>query len=152
MNILRDPVERTRFLKFALVGILGAVIDFVIFNVISNLTPVPALYASAISFVAAVVSNFLWNRFWTYPDSRQKTFASQLSQFVVVSIIGLLIRVILFTPIENVILDFTARVINPTFFLTPQFIGHNITLAFLILIVMFWNFFVNRYWTYNDVK
>lgn len=152
MIIIRDPVERTRFLKFALVGLIGAIIDFTIFNLVSNFTPLSAVVASAISFIAAVVSNFLWNRFWTYPDSRLKTFANQLSQFIVVSVIGLLIRVILFTPIENLILDFITRFINSGFFLTPQFLGHNITLAFLILIVMLWNFFANRYWTYNDVK
>ncbi len=152
MIIITDKKERTRFLKFGMVGIIGAVIDFGIFNLVTSLTPISALIASALSFVAAVVSNFLWNRFWTYPDSRQKKFSNQLSQFVVVSIIGLVIRVILFTPIENVILNFTSRVINSSFFLTPRFIGHNITLAFLIIIVMFWNFFANRYWTYNDVK
>lgn len=152
MIIIRDPVERTRFLKFALVGLIGAIIDFTIFNLVSNFTPLSAVVASAISFVAAVVSNFLWNRFWTYPDSRLKTFANQLSQFIVVSVIGLLIRVILFTPIENLILDVITRFIKSGFFLTPQFLGHNITLAFLILIVMLWNFFANRYWTYNDVK
>lgn len=152
MIIIKDKKERSRFLKFGLVGIIGAVIDFGIFNLLTSLTPIPALIASALSFIAAVISNFLWNRFWTYPDSRQKKFRNQLSQFVVVSVIGLVIRVILFTPIENVLFNFTLRIINSSFFLTPKFIGHNLTLAILIIIVMFWNFFANRYWTYNDVK
>jgi putative flippase GtrA len=26
------------------------------------------------------------------------------------------------------------------------------TLAVAVVIVMLWNFFVNRYWTYNDVQ
>jgi putative flippase GtrA len=37
------------------------------------------------------------------------------------------------------------------FFLSPRFFGHNLTLAVAILVVMMWNFFANRYWTYNDV-
>ncbi|OJX41392.1 MAG: hypothetical protein BGO78_01280 [Chloroflexi bacterium 44-23] len=152
MNILTNRVERTRFLKFGFVGLIGAIIDFGIFNLVSSLTPLSALVASIISFVAAVLSNFLWNRYWTYPDSRLKAFANQLTQFVIVSVVGLIIRVILFTPIESIILQFTNRIIDPQFIFSPQIIGHNITLAILIVIVMFWNFFANRYWTYNDVK
>jgi putative flippase GtrA len=30
-------------------------------------------------------------------------------------------------------------------------IGKNLSLMLAVGIVMFWNFFVNRYWTYNDV-
>jgi putative flippase GtrA len=152
MGIIADKKERNRFLKFATVGAIGAVIDFGIFNLFVSLTPIKAVFASIISFVAAVISNFLWNRYWTYPDSRNKGFTSQLTQFIVVSIVGLLIRAVTFTPLENVILDLTAKIFKSGFFISPQTIGHNFTLAFLIIVVMFWNFFANRYWTYNDVK
>jgi putative flippase GtrA len=30
-------------------------------------------------------------------------------------------------------------------------IGHNAALAVAIGIVMLWNYFANRYWTYNDI-
>ena len=30
-------------------------------------------------------------------------------------------------------------------------IGLNLTKAIAAIIVMMWNFFINRYWTYNDV-
>jgi putative flippase GtrA len=36
--------------------------------------------------------------------------------------------------------------------LTPKQYSDNLTLAVAVLIVMFWNFFVNRYWTYSDVE
>jgi putative flippase GtrA len=36
--------------------------------------------------------------------------------------------------------------------LPPDVMGENLTLAIAVLIVLFWNFFVNRYWTYNDVE
>jgi hypothetical protein len=35
--------------------------------------------------------------------------------------------------------------------LTAEFLGNNAALAVAVVLVMFWNFFVNRYWTYNDV-
>ena len=35
--------------------------------------------------------------------------------------------------------------------LSPELLAKNLTLALAVGIVMLWNFFVNRYWTYNDV-
>jgi putative flippase GtrA len=37
------------------------------------------------------------------------------------------------------------------FTLDPDLLAKNFTLAVAVLVVMFWNFFVNRYWTYSDV-
>jgi hypothetical protein len=34
---------------------------------------------------------------------------------------------------------------------SPEFVARNSVLAVAVGIVMLWNFFVNRYWTYNDV-
>ena len=31
-------------------------------------------------------------------------------------------------------------------------LGDNLALVLAVIVVMFWNFFVNRYWTYNDVQ
>ncbi len=150
--IITNKKEIERFLKFAVVGVIGAVLDFGIFNLLNEVLGVTPLYASMVSFVAAIISNFLWNRFWTYPDSRNKTVTAQVLQFVLVSTIGLTIRALLFTPFEKVILTFSSQVVPPNFVVEPSFVGHNVTLAILVLIVMFWNFFANRFWTYNDVK
>jgi hypothetical protein len=32
-----------------------------------------------------------------------------------------------------------------------EVLAKNFTLAFAIGVVMIWNFFINRYWTYNDI-
>ena len=142
--------ERIRFFRFAIVGTFGAFIDFGIFNLIIALTPVPPIWASAISFVAAVLSNFLGNRYWTYPDSRSKPVTHQLIQFSVVSIVGMGIRISLFALLEDPLVRLSIKMI-PTAPISPTTIGHNATLAVAILVVMLWNFFVNRFWTYNDV-
>ncbi len=149
--ILANPKERTRFVRFAIVGVIGAIVDFGIFNLLLAITPIQAVWASAISFVAAVLSNFFWNRHWTYPDARKKSFARQLFQFAIVSLLGLGIRIGFFALLENFLIDVSARFISSEI-LSPQFIGHNITLAFAILVVMLWNFFANRFWTYNEVQ
>lgn len=150
MTILSNAKERTRFIKFAIVGTIGAVVDFGIMNILTQLST-PFVIASIISFIAAVISNFLLNRYWTYPDSREKTFTQQMIQFFVISLIGLAIRTPMLAWMETRLIKLSAAVIPPTF-LTPEIIGHNISLAIAILVVMMWNFFANRYWTYNDVK
>lgn len=150
--ILTNPRERSRFMRFALVGVVGAIVDFGTFNLLTNLTPIPAVIAQMISFIAAVTSNFLWNRFWTYPDSRSKTVSHQIVQFAMVSVIGLAIRTPLFALLESPMRQFFYNLHIPQFgFIDPDFLGHNLALAIAVVVVMFWNFFINRFWTYNDV-
>lgn len=148
--ILTNSQERTRFLKFAFVGAVGAVVDFFVFNLLSGLGILPAVYASMASFILAVVSNFIWNRYWTYPDSRSKTLSRQVVQFVLVSLVGLAIRTPLFAFLEKILVNFASQVL-PDSPLSPVFLGHNLALAIAIVVVMIWNFIANRYWTYNDV-
>jgi len=149
--ILTNPKERTRFLRFAAVGAMGAVVDFSIFNLLAWGLHLPEVPASVVSFIAAVTSNFLWNRFWTYPDSRSKNLGHQISQFFFVNLIGLVIRTPLFATLEDPLGEAFARI--PAFsFMHPEKLGHNAALAIAVGIVMLWNFFVNRHWTYNDVE
>jgi putative flippase GtrA len=150
--ILTDPQERNRFLRFAVVGIFGAVVDFGTFNLLTSVFHVGSVLSSVISFTAAIVSNFLWNRFWTYPDSRSKNLSKQMVQFIVVSLIGLGIRTPLFAGLERVLVPFFERNLPKSFVVSPTFAGHNLALAIAVGVVMMWNFFANRYWTYNDVS
>ena len=150
--IFHDAQERGRFLRFAVVGIIGAIVDFGTFNTLVNLAHVMAVWASVASFSAAVVSNFLWNRFWTYPDSRTKAISRQLIQFALVSAIGLAIRTPLFVVLEKVFTKTFSAALPAKFPLNSTFLGHNFALAVAVLVVMMWNFFANRFWTYNDVS
>jgi putative flippase GtrA len=149
--ILDRKKEQERFLKFLAVGMIGAVIDFGTFNVLTVFFHLPALVAQIISFTLAVTSNFIWNRFWTYPDSRNKAVVHQLVQFFFVNMIGLGIRTLIFNRLEESMIWLSGQVVPKNFFVSTTVIGHNLSLATVIIIIMFWNFFVNRFWTYNDV-
>ncbi len=148
--ILTNSRERVRFIKFAVVGAVGAVIDFSLFNIQTSLLNIPPIIAQAFSFTAAVTSNFLWNRFWTYPDSRSKAIHHQVIQFFVVNVIGLLIRTPLIGWLGPLFISLFSRLKLPLG-LTPVTAGHNLALACAVGTVMLWNFFINRYWTYSDV-
>ncbi len=149
--LLKDPLERTRFFKFAVVGAIGALVDFGVMNLLVWLIDASLVVAGSISFICAVISNFTWNRFWTYPESRAKHVIGQLLQFSFVNAIGLVIRI----PILKFGEPALDRLLEtaPLGLLTEShtFISHNATLAIAIAIVMLWNYFVNRYWTYNDI-
>ncbi|HSO26780.1 MAG TPA: GtrA family protein [Anaerolineales bacterium] len=149
--ILTNPRERTRFLRFAVVGILGAVVDFGVANVLT-LMGMNLAAAGAISFFCAILSNFTWNHYWTYPDSNTKPLMRQLAEFSLVSIVGLAIRLPILKFLAPVLYTFVAGLPLHLPVITPEQISNNLTLAVAVVVVMFWNFFVNRYWTYGDVK
>jgi len=153
LRLVSNERERRRFIRFVVVGTIGAVVDFATFNLLSGLLGVHHVWASIISFTTAILSNFTWNRFWTYPDSRTKPITRQLVEFGVVNVIGLGIRTPLFIVLSGPLQKgYSLFPFLPIGIFTSEFLGHNSALAFAVLVVMLWNFFVNRYWTYNDVK
>lgn len=150
MSLLNNVKERERFLKFAVVGVIGAVIDFGTMNLLTQTAGMPLVTAGTISFICAIISNFIWNRYWTYPDSRSRPLARQLVMFFAVNIAGVAIRIPILHFAEPPLLNLLSGM-QLTSSLSPEFLAKNLTLALAVGIVMLWNFFVNRYWTYNDV-
>ena len=159
--------EVERFLKFAVVGIIGAVVDFGVLNLLQatllrphgDNVPLRVAIATGTAFTAAVLSNFTWNRYWTYPDSRSRAVQRQLVQFFIVNTAGLAFRLvfvrILFGPLGHI----GVEVLKASGLADHSFteaatgqLGTNIAQFFAVWIVMVWNYFVNRYWTYNDVE
>jgi putative flippase GtrA len=150
MILLKDVKERERFLKFAVVGVIGAVIDFGVMNLLTQAADMSLVLAGTISFVCAVISNFIWNRYWTYPDSRSRPIGHQLIMFFAVNIAGVAIRIPILHFVEPPLIDLLESMGMGGPF-SSEFLAKNLTLALAVGIVMLWNFFVNRYWTYNDV-
>ena len=158
--------EVERFLKFAVVGLIGFVVDLGTL-VILQATVLPptstlnVVVATTIAFLAAILSNFTWNRFWTYPDSRTRSIRKQLIQFTFISVIGWLARTVwigaAYRPLGALLMPIVQPLIqwqNPAF--TPSDtaeakLGSVAAQIIGVVVVMFWNFFANRYWTYNDV-
>lgn len=155
--------EVERFIKFAFVGTLGFVIDLSTVVILQNTILPPenaetVTLVNSIAFVLAVCSNFVCNRFWTYPDSRSYALHRQLTQFAIVSVIGLLIRNLWINGMYETIGQLSTAALRTVFIdYAPELIDRNklgttIALVFGVLIVMVWNFVANRFWTYNDVE
>ena len=149
--------EFVRFLKFSVVGTIGAVVDFGTFNLLVSLLNIWDIAAGVFSFLAAITSNFIWNRYWTYPDSRSKPLRQQAIQFAVVNSVGLAIRV----PIYALSVSPMTRLADwmlanlpaiAQWIPDPAALGRNFALALAVIVVLFWNFGINRIWTYSDVS
>jgi putative flippase GtrA len=140
-SLARQPKEFERFLKFACVGIVGSIVDFGVLNLLHKGFGLPLLVANIFSFSAAVLSNFTWNRLWSFPESRQHPLLPQLGQFALVNVVGLAINTIVLFVVLQVIKGFI-----------PDPWNYNLAKAFAIVVVLFWNFFINRKWTYSAIE
>ncbi len=132
--------ELVRFIKFAMVGALGMIVDLSILNILHGLVGIHLLVANTFSFSAAVVSNFTWNRLWTFPETRDRPVRTQLAQFATVSIIGL--------AINNAVLWQFYQILAPHLG-SPW--NYNAAKILAIGVVLFWNFGANRIWTFRGV-
>lgn len=139
--------EAERFFKFLVVGTVGFLVDFGTLTFLVEVLGFIPVVANTFSFSAAVVSNFTLNRYWTYPDSRSKRRRIQLLQFGVVSVIGLIINngiLLLLQHPFDLLLDAVRAPEALSGYIPAKIVG--------TVVVLFWNFFINRYWTYNDVE
>jgi len=134
------PKELTRFVKFAIVGALGAIIDFGLLNLMKGHFGWPLLWANTLSVSVAIISNFVWNRLWTFPESRARKKRRQLPQFTLVNLVGLLVNNLIVVGIDAVLVPHIGE---------PW--SYNIAKAIAIGVVLFWNFGANRFWTYRGL-
>lgn len=138
----RNKPEVKRFVKFAITGFIGLLIDFIALNILAHVLHVPEPIAVAVAFVIAATNNYIWNRLWVYPESRSEKKRKQMPVFLAVNTAGLLIN-------EVVLFLFYVPI---SLLVGSEVIGLNLTKAIGALIVMMWNFFVNRFVTFRNVK
>lgn len=97
-----------QFSKFVVVGAINTGIDIGVLNLLMLVTGYnQGLYFSvfkAVSFIAAVSNSYLMNKFWTFRQQSQTVHVgTQMSQFFIVSIIGLAINVGVASLVVNVV-------------------------------------------------
>ncbi|MFH1085471.1 MAG: GtrA family protein [Chloroflexota bacterium] len=135
----RGQLELVRFVKWGIVGAIGAVVDFALLNLGIQVFGLPKWLANTFSFTAAVLSNFTWNRLWTYPESRQSPIGPQLWRFFMVNLGGYCINQAIFLSLDRWV------------FAPWGTLGYNVSKAIAIVVVLFWNYGINRLWTYRNI-
>jgi putative flippase GtrA len=123
-----------KMMRYMVVGFIGTGIDFGITYVMKEHVKVSKYLANSIGFSTAVVSNYLLNRYWTFGAGDENMFI-QFGTFLLVSVIGLLIN-------------------NGIIYLVSERLKINFYLAKMaaIVVVVFWNFFVNYYYTFRATE
>ena len=150
LTYARGNREVKRFAKFAIVGAAGSVTDFTVLNVLVQLFGFKPVWANIFSFAAAVIQNFLLNRRWTFPESKQRQAGRQLVQFALVSLIGLGINTLILATVDHLLINFWTHLVG------HEHLGFTISYNFAKLVaigvVLFWNFAGNRLWTYRGLS
>lgn len=122
------------FLKFGITGVSGLIIDFSLTWLFKDEFHFNKFVANAIGFSAAVISNYIIHRNWTFKDNKSKA-GPQFTAFVTVSVIGLLLNSGIILLLDN--------------WLSVNFY---ISKAVAIFIVFFWNFSVNYFFIFKSSK
>lgn len=121
-----------QFIKFALVGTSGLIIDFGITFLLKEKFLFNKYFANSIGFSFAVISNYFLNKYWTFQDLNPEIF-SQAGKFILISIIGLIIN-------NQVIYLFNHRK-QWNFYMAK---------VFAIGMVVMWNFSANYFYTFSQ--
>ncbi len=163
MQIVRSriqtlPLGVRQFLKFATVGAMNTAIDWSLAFILTFYTPIPRLLGTGlvnslglplrpevlavwmtkvISSGTATINSFIWNRRWTFRVRDKQARAKQFAKFVTVNVIGMLLNSTITTLLLRPFLPDPSR----TTFMVCQ--------ATATAIVLFWNFFANKYWTFR---
>lgn len=85
-----------QFAKYATVGLANTAVDFGVLNLLMWSTGIYSgknlFWLNSISFLVAVIHSYVWNKLWTFKAKEKTDAAKQFLQFLVVSIIGVLIN------------------------------------------------------------
>ena len=122
----------SRFIRFALVGLGGSLVDMGLFFLLSSPMGAGLTLAKAIAAEVAVIHNFFWNNYWTFGDISARRRGIK----------PLLLRLVRFNAIALAGLAINIAVLNLVFRLVlPQRLIAN---AIAIAVTTLWNFFMNK--------
>ncbi len=83
--------------KFGAVGGLNTMVDLGVLNILIFITGTASgagyMIFKGVSFVCAVINSYFLNRYWRTFDQKSEISAKEFSQFLLVSVIGLLVNV-----------------------------------------------------------
>ena len=122
-----------QFIKFCIVGTIAALINFFVLCSLTEWFSVWYLISAVIGGVISAIWNFLANKFWTFRnlETGKETF-KQAVKFILVVCIGVGLNTLII------------------YFLT-EFAGldYRLSWVFATGIVLFWNFGLNKIWTFK---
>jgi putative flippase GtrA len=138
-TLQRNEIVRSAA-RFALIGVLGTLIDLSLFSIFHLVLGIPTLPANTLSYSTGIINNYFFHRKWTFAQpSQHKSAGKQFAQFAVVSLSAMLLNnllVLLLTPLANQALG-DAGISSLFAKLCATGIG------------LGWNFLANQRWTFR---
>lgn len=153
MPMEESGVKKTgrQFIKFALIGVMNTLVDLAVLNTETLLSGVKEGSGYAVqkgfSFLVAVTFSYFMNKNWTFEDKSQENQARKFSQFLFISVIGMLINV----TVATVVVTYLKPAVNPVLnlaFLTDQ-LWVNIGALSGTAIGLIWNFLGYKLWVFR---
>lgn len=120
-----------KFLKFCFVGLLGLVIDFGTTFFFKEKVKINKYVSNSFGFVLATISNYLFNKYWTFENIDPDALI-QFTKFISVSLIGL--------ALNNLIIYILINKKGSKFYWAK---------LIAIIVVVIWNFGANYYFTFS---
>lgn len=120
------------FVKYAVVGSIGTAVDVGSLYIFVDFMHIHVLVATAMSFILAVINNFILNKYWTF-ENRSSNIRKQFIKFLIVSTAGLVLTELCMT-----------------LFIYALKIWYIISKLLTSGIVLAWNFLANKYWTFRE--
>jgi dolichol-phosphate mannosyltransferase len=120
------------FVKFGIVGGIGTLVNIAILYLLTEKAGVYYLISAIFSFIVAMSSNFILNKFWTFKENIKWEIGKKYFQFVLVSISALLVNLFflyIFTEIFGI------------YYIISQILAIGISLII--------NFLGNKIWTFS---
>lgn len=143
-----------QFVKFCIVGASSTLIDFSIYLSLIELAHLQThigsvvwgrVAAQCVSFLFAVTNGFIWNNRWTFRHADTRGIRGRYAKFVITNIIGLSLNVVILNVVAHLAPPNLTSMLATHLKDPAGFIGK---LA-AIVVVVFWNFTVSKYWTFR---
>jgi putative flippase GtrA len=131
-----------QFLKFCVVGATSFIIDVGLSYFLTFHMHLWWVLAKTISFSLAVTNGFIWNRLWTFQAVGQRKQHEQYAMFFGVNIVGYILNLSIMKSVFWAATG-TWRGQHPT---KPVWL---LATLFATSVVVFWNFFANKHWTFK---
>ncbi len=141
-----------RFIQFCLVGFSGLFVDLTLFSLFRKGLELGLTSSNILSAEVASINNFLWNDLWTFRDisSRQPGKRQRVKRFIkfnFVCLAGLTLQTLLvnifFAIFQRLQLDETIANLTANGFLRGVLASDILAKLIAIVIVTFWNFWLN---------
>lgn len=124
---------KIQFFRYFFVGGTGFVTDFIIYFILTRYFHLFYITANIVSFMTAMAVTYVMSVAWVFPQRGERTMLAEFGLFAAIGVIGLAINSLVLGLLTQKmhIFDLIAKVVAAA-------------------IVYIWNFFVRKYFLFNE--